>query len=177
MIRRCKNGWLVRDRRPFLALVAGASASAAGAALLGRSGQLRSAGSASATAPSRLRSSGGRLDLDLVAQETEVAIPGGPARALTYNGLLPGPLLEIDPGDAVRINLHNRLPRPTNIHYHGLHIPPGGSGDNVFLSVGPGESHSYAFTLPADHPAGTFYYHPHSHGTVADQVPAGWEGC
>ena len=101
----------------------------------------------------------------------------GPARALTYNGLLPGPLLEIDPGDAVRINLHNRLPRPTNIHYHGLHIPPGGSGDNVFLSVGPGESHSYAFTLPADHPAGTFYYHPHSHGTVADQVPAGWEGC
>jgi FtsP/CotA-like multicopper oxidase with cupredoxin domain len=132
--------------------------------------------SASATAPSRLRSSGGRLDLDLVAQETEVAIPGGPARALTYNGLLPGPLLEIDPGDAVRINLHNRLPRPTNIHYHGLHIPPGGSGDNVFLSVGPGESHSYAFTLPADHPAGTFYYHPHSHGTVADQVFGGLGG-
>ncbi len=124
-------------RRSFFCLVAGASAYATGLCLRGRSAQLPSAGSAQPTAPSRLRSSGGRLELDLVAQETNVAILGGPARALTYNGLLPGPVLEAEPGDAVRIQLHNRLARPTNLHYHGLHIPPGGSADNVFVSGGP----------------------------------------
>lgn len=163
-------------RRSFLAMAGGASAIAAGSALLGRSAQLGSQARTGVPAQARLRSSGGRLDLDLVAQETNVAIPGGPARALTYNGLLPGPVLEAEPGDAVRIQLHNRLARPTNLHYHGLHIPPGGSGDNVFVSVAPGQSHAYAFTLPADHPAGTFYYHPHSHGTVADQVFGGLGG-
>ena len=163
-------------RRSFLALAAGAAASAAGAALLRRSALLPSAGSAGSMAASRVVSSGGRLEVELVAQETAVAIPGGPARALTYNGLLPGPLLEVEPGDAVRIRLHNRLARPTNLHYHGLHIPPGGTADNVFLSVAPGASQTYDFTLPADHPAGTFYYHPHRHGTVADQVFGGLGG-
>ncbi|QNI70911.1 multicopper oxidase family protein [Cyanobium sp. NS01] len=163
-------------RRSFLAMVGGASAIATGSALLGRTAQLRSQASTGVPAQARLRSSGGRLDLELVAQETNVAIPGGPSRALTYNGLLPGPLLEAEPGDAVRIELVNRLSRPTNLHYHGLHISPGGSADNVFVSVAPGASHSYAFTLPADHPAGTFYYHPHRHGTVADQVFGGLGG-
>lgn len=41
----------------------------------------------------------------------------------------------------------------------------------------PGESFDYAFTLPADHPAGLFYYHPHHHGTTADQVFAGLGGA
>ncbi len=156
-------------RRSFLALAAGASASVAGAALLGRSAPM-------ASGPSRVRSSSGQLDVDLVAQETAVTIANGPRTALTYNGLLPGPLLEAEPGDAVRIRLHNRLNRPTNLHYHGLHISPSGNADNVFLSVAPGASQTYDFSLPADHPAGTFYYHPHRHGTVADQVFGGLGG-
>jgi FtsP/CotA-like multicopper oxidase with cupredoxin domain len=163
-------------RRSFLSLAAGGTAAAAGAALLGRSAALGPDHPLYARSASPIRSVGGRLELDLVAQETAVAIPGGPARALTYNGLLPGPLLELEPGDAVRIRLHNRLSQPTNLHYHGLHVPPGGNADNVFLSVAPGASHTYDFRLPADHPAGTFYYHPHRHGTVADQVFGGLGG-
>jgi FtsP/CotA-like multicopper oxidase with cupredoxin domain len=54
-------------------------------------------------------------------------------------------------------------------------LPPA-RADNVFLSVAPGASQTYDFTLPADHPAGTFYYHPHRHGTVADQVFGGLGG-
>ncbi len=46
----------------------------------------------------------------------------------------------------------------------------------MFLSVAPGASHTYDFRLPADHPGGTFYYHPHRHGTVADQVFGGLGG-
>ncbi|TWB87882.1 FtsP/CotA-like multicopper oxidase with cupredoxin domain [Synechococcus sp. Ace-Pa] len=156
-------------RRSFLGLAAGASASVAGAALLGRSAPM-------ASGPSRVRSSGGRLEMDLVAAETAVTIANAHRTALTYNGLLPGPLLEAEPGDAVRIRLHNRLNRPTNLHYHGLHISPSGNADNVFLSVAPGASQTYDFSLPADHPAGTFYYHPHRHGSVADQVFGGLGG-
>lgn len=149
-------------RRDVLNLAAGGLALAIGADGLSRS------------QPRRQR---GRLDLDLVAAETPISIPGAPARALTYNGLLPGPLLEIEPGDTVQIRLHNRLNQPTNLHYHGLHIPPDGQADNVFLSVAPGATQTYNFRLPQQHPAGIFYYHPHHHGTVADQVFGGLGGA
>lgn len=164
------------SRRSLLTLAGGAAATVAAASLWTRSRQLRHGAGTHAAGEGAWRSSSGRLEVDLVAQETAVAIPGGPTRALTYNGLLPGPVLEMHPGDAVRIRLHNRLDQPTNLHYHGLHIPPGGTADNVFLSVAPGASQTYDFTLPADHAAGTFYYHPHRHGTVADQVFGGLGG-
>jgi len=164
------------SRRSFLTLVGAAAASAVGAALWSRFRQPNILDSSKVAGEAVWRSSGGRLELDLVAQNTAVAIPGGPARALTYNGLLPGPVLEVNPGDAVRISLHNRLDQPTNLHYHGLHIPPDRTADNVFLSVAPGASQTYDFTVPAEHPAGTFYYHPHRHGTVADQVFGGLGG-
>ena len=35
----------------------------------------------------------------------------------------------------------------------------------------------YWYRIPADHPAGTFWYHPHHHGTVADQVFGGLVRC
>lgn len=164
------------SRRSFLTLAGTAAATVAAASVWTRSRQARHGASTHAAAEGAWRSSGGVLELDLVAEKTAVAIPGGPPRAFTYNGLLPGPVLEVRPGDAVRLRLHNRLDQPTNLHYHGLHIPPGGTADNVFLSVDPGASQTYAFTLPADHPAGTFYYHPHRHGTVADQVFGGLGG-
>jgi len=86
--------------------------------------------------------------MDLVAAETAVTIANAPRMALTYNGLLPGPLLEAEPGDAVRIRLHNRLNRPTNLHYHGLHISPSGNADNVFLSVARGPARPTTSACP-----------------------------
>ena len=95
---------------------------------------------------------------------------------MAYNGQVPGPRLEARPGDTVRIRFTNNLPEPTNIHYHGLNISHSGNADNVFLSVEPGETFAYEFAIPDDHPAGTFWYHPHRHGFVADQVFAGLSG-
>jgi FtsP/CotA-like multicopper oxidase with cupredoxin domain len=46
----------------------------------------------------------------------------------------------------------------------------------VFLKVSPNETLTYEFTIPDDHPAGIFYYHPHLHGYVADQVFGGLGG-
>jgi len=166
----------VISRRSFLALAAGGTAAASVAALRhGWDADPRRSINAAATSP--VRSQAGLLELDLVAQETSISIPGTSGRALTYNGLLPGPQLELQPGDAVRIQLHNRLTQPTNLHYHGLHIPPSGAADNVFLRVAPGQRQSYSFSLPDNHPAGLFYYHPHHHGTVADQVFGGLGGA
>ncbi len=164
------------NRRSFLALTAGGAA-ATSAGLVGQRWLSHAREVAAAGAATAVRSSQGVLNLDLVAQETRIAIPGTAARALTYNGLLPGPLLELEAGDAVQIHLHNQLNQPTNLHYHGLHVSPEGNADNVFLSVQPGASQSYSFRIPEDHPAGLFYYHPHHHGTVADQVFGGLGGA
>ena len=45
----------------------------------------------------------------------------------------PGPLLRAREGDLLRVELVNRLDEPTNLHFHGLHVSPGGNSDNVFV--------------------------------------------
>lgn len=122
------------------------------------------------------RSKDGLLSLDLEASAQQLRLGNRTANVLTYNGQMPGPQLEARPGDTVQIRFANRLDQPTNLHFHGLHIPPTGTGDNVFLEISPGESHTYEFQIPEDHPAGTFWYHPHYHGLVAEQLFAGLAG-
>lgn len=118
----------------------------------------------------------GFLGVDLVAEAQRVTLGNRPAHLLTYNGQLPGPRLEARPGDTVKIRFTNRLTQPTNLHFHGLHIPPTGNGDNVFLDIPPGEGQTYEFQIPQNHPAGTFWYHPHYHGLVAEQLFGGLAG-
>lgn len=162
-------------RRQFLILGMGSLATVLAGGAVVRSMQGSSRGSRPAGA-ARLSSTAGELELDLVAEARAGTIPGGPAEVLTYNGRSPGPLLEVNPGDRVRIHLQNRLNQPTNLHFHGLHIPPTGSADNVFLRVAPGGSTTYDFTIPSNHQAGLFYLHPHQHGVSADQVFGGLAG-
>lgn len=160
-------------RRVFLELTAGT----ASALLLSQCSRRVSqqGGDYSAEAQS-YRSEAGLLSVDLIAEPQRLQLGNRPANLLTYNGQIPGPRLEANPGDTVQIRFTNRLSQPTNLHYHGLHIPPTGTGDNVFLEIPPGESHTYEFQIPADHPAGTFWYHPHYHGLVAEQLFGGLAG-
>ncbi len=122
------------------------------------------------------KSENGLLSLDLEAKAQSVQLGSRTANLLAYNGKVPGPLLEAKPGDQVQIRFTNQLNQPTNIHHHGLHIPPTGSGDNVFLEISPGQSHTYEYQIPENHPAGTFWYHPHKHGLVAEQLFGGLAG-
>jgi FtsP/CotA-like multicopper oxidase with cupredoxin domain len=111
-----------------------------------------------------------------------------------YNGSVPGPTLRLRPGDELRIKLKNELPdigehcgnelvnRPhcfntTNIHTHGLHVSPAPPSDNSFLRIGPQSEYQYCFKLPQTHPAGTFWYHPHVHGSTGLQVMNGLSGA
>ena len=77
----------------------------------------------------------------------------------------------------LRVTLVNHLDQTTNLHTHGLHVSPEGNGDNVFRMVEPGAARDYEYAIPADHPTGTFWYHPHHHGTVADQMFGGLFGA
>jgi L-ascorbate oxidase len=104
------------------------------------------------------------------------------------------PTIEVTPGDTIRLTLHNRLPADsgcahahnvnaphcfngTNLHTHGLWVNPSGNGDNVLISVNPGTSFQYEYNIPPDHPAGTFWYHTHRHGSTALQVSSGMAGA
>ncbi|MFW6205443.1 MAG: multicopper oxidase family protein [Actinomycetota bacterium] len=126
--------------------------------------------------PEVLASEGGLLRVPLEAA-AGVRLAGRDTSALAYNGTSPGPTLRLRPGDTLRIDLANRLDEPTNLHVHGLHVSPEGNGDNVFIEVAPGETFHYEYRLPDDHPTGTFWYHPHRHGLVADQVFGGLAGA
>jgi len=57
-----------------------------------------------------------------------------------------------------------------------LHVSPSDNSDNIFLTVKAGDSFQYEYQIPADHPAGFYWYHPHLHGTVTNQVFAGLAG-
>lgn len=116
----------------------------------------------------------------------------------SYNGSLVAPTISVTPSQTVRIRLHNKLPAEseadcpppnarshilpscfsmTNMHFHGLHVSPTGNSDNVLLELGPGQNFEYEVNIPADHPAGTYWYHSHRHGSTALQVSSGMVGA
>lgn len=127
--------------------------------------------------PEVLRSRDGVLQVELVAAPTATTIAGRRARVLAYNGTVPGQTWLVRPGDRLEVRLRNELDTPTNLHTHGLEVSPLGNGDNPFVSIEPGEVFDYRFDLPDDHPPGVFWYHPHRHGTVADQLFGGLYGA
>ncbi|MEJ1193571.1 multicopper oxidase family protein [Pseudarthrobacter sp. CCNWLW207] len=129
------------------------------------------------TEPLEHRSIDGRLQVRLEAAHGQIRLGGQLAAALGYNGTVPGPTLRLKAGDVVNLELVNNLDQVTNLHVHGLHVSPQGNGDNVFVSVDPGSSFDYEYRLPPDHPPGVYWYHPHHHGRVADQIFSGLFGA
>ncbi|EEY67672.1 uncharacterized protein PITG_18186 [Phytophthora infestans T30-4] len=92
----------------------------------------------------------------------------------SYNGHVPAPTIKVCPGDRLVITLTNSLEagksNNTNLHLHGVHVPPVGDADNVMPNVEPGGQRRYTYEIRPDHPAGTFWYHPHTHGNVNSQL-------
>ena len=167
-------------RRRFLATAAASAASAWLAGCATRrddSARPRPRSGPAFAQPAILSSRAGRLAVELKAASVEVPWGESTRHAYTYNGTTPGPTLVVRPGDQLVIELSNELDADTNLHTHGLHVSPSGEGDNVFVRVPPGESRTYVYDLPTDHRSGLFWYHPHAHGTVAEQVAAGLAGA
>ena len=122
-----------------------------------------------------------------------------PVTLRSYGGCKSGPVIEVLPGNTLRLDLVNTLdandptclaPPPlglsmpagvgcfntVNLHTHGLHVSPSGNSDNVLLSIAPQTDFPYEINIPSDHPAGTFWYHAHRHGSTAVQVASGESG-
>jgi len=77
-----------------------------------------------------------------------------------FNGSAPGPTIQVNQGDRVRIIVDNRLPEPTSMHWHGFEIPNAMDGEPGISqqTIKPGGRFTYEFTL---HQEGTYFYHPH----------------
>ncbi len=112
-----------------------------------------------------------------------------------YNGCPYGPTINVDPGQTLKVQVNNTLPpesaatcppnaahdtphcfNTVNLHLHGMHVSPSGNSDNVFIDIPPGSSANYVYQIPANHPAGTFWYHAHHHGSTAIDAASGMEG-
>ncbi len=67
----------------------------------------------------------------------------------------------------------------TNLHFHGLTIPPVCHQDDVLkTSVSPRDPpFEYRFRIPGDEPPGLYWYHPHIHGFSKVQVLGGASGA
>ena len=118
------------------------------------------------------------------------------------------PNLRLNPGDLLIIDLKNDLTVPahtaapaahhahaneskdpcvsglmtaasTNLHFHGLTIPPVCHQDDVLnTSIQPGDSpFQYRFRIPENEPPGLYWYHPHVHGFSKVQVLGGASGA
>jgi blue copper oxidase len=110
----------------------------------------------------------------LTAQATTVNIMGTGIPALGYqpNSLL-GPSFRINTGDALNILLQNNLSEHTNIHWHGLKVPPLMDGHPDQLAEAAG-TFRYQFTITQR--AGLSWYHPHPHEKTGKQVFQGLAG-
>jgi len=108
----------------------------------------------------------------------------------TKEGDFVAPTIRVAPGQQLNIAIDNKLElcsdkqraehlcfNDTNLHTHGLWVSPSGHSDNVLVSIAPSEKFQYRYDIPADHPAGTFWYHPHRHGGGFVQVGSGMAGA
>jgi FtsP/CotA-like multicopper oxidase with cupredoxin domain len=118
----------------------------------------------------------GIVEVTITAAPAKVRLlPGGPLVSVyAYNGSVPGPTLELHEGDSVIIHFSNRLPEPTTVHWHGVHLPANADGSPL-LPIGPGQKHDYSFRLRAGS-AGTYWYHPHPDHRSSFQIGMGLYG-
>ena len=94
--------------------------------------------------------------------------PGLSVMANTYNGVVPGPVLEVRQGDTLVIDYVNNGAVPDSIHMHGVHdiaVSMDGVGGISQPLVPPGGHFVYRFV--ADQP-GTFIYHTHDNEAMLD---------
>jgi blue copper oxidase len=98
---------------------------------------------------------------------------GNLSNAWVYNGLLPGPTLQIDRDASTTITLRNGLPEETITHWHGMVVDHKNDGHPI-SAIAPGGTYSYSF--PVNQRAALNWYHPHPHMLTGKQVALGLAG-
>jgi manganese oxidase len=178
------------SRRGFLqSILAGAGIMASGEALWARNGEIAgNARSSKAKAKKDtahrevsaipvetpdvpnlpFRTDGDVKEFHLIAEPVKRQIvPFKTMEVWGYNGSCPGPTIQAQQGDRLRIIFDNHLPESTTIHWHGLEIPIEMDGLPYITQkpVPPGGRFVYEFTV---HQEGTYFYH--SHGAMQEMM-------
>jgi FtsP/CotA-like multicopper oxidase with cupredoxin domain len=156
--------------------------------------------------PADLRSQNGELKVELVIRQS--ADPNGGTRYCYLDQYGDeSPNLRVRPGDRLILTLKNDLPAAgekdamamsstsgaaadlcagramtrtsTNLHFHGLALPPECHEDDVIrTSIEPGDPpFEYRLRIPPTQPPGLYWYHPHLHGFSKAQVLGGASGA
>jgi FtsP/CotA-like multicopper oxidase with cupredoxin domain len=99
--------------------------------------------------------------------------PGQVVQAWAYNGMVPGPRIDVEVGDTIEVEITNELPIGTDIHWHGIDVPFDQDGVAPITQdmVMPGETYTYRYTVNEE---AVGMYHAHAHGDIA--VPNGLFG-
>ncbi len=129
----------------------------------------------------------GIVKVSLEARVAPINVNGKMANLLTYNGYYPAPTIEVKSGDKLRIHFKNSLSMLgtnilghdrdiTNLHTHGLHVSPEGHSDNVMVMLMSRDTFDYEYDLSNQEPSSINFYHPHIHGSVAEQYWGGMAG-
>jgi FtsP/CotA-like multicopper oxidase with cupredoxin domain len=92
---------------------------------------------------------------------------------LRYNGLQLPPVIKVNRGDSMTLNLVNNLADETTIHWHGFKIPADQDGGADF-PVAAGASKTYSFQMLQ--PAAPLWFHPHPDMKTGEQVYNGLAG-
>jgi len=89
------------------------------------------------------------------------------------NGSFWGPTLIMNKGDAVQMNVQNKLNDSTTIHWHGMHLPAVMDGGPHQI-IPPGTVWQPHWTVKNQ--AATLWYHPHLHQMTQEHVTKGIGG-
>jgi suppressor of ftsI len=116
------------------------------------------------------------LETTLTVAQTTYEVGGTRIRGKTYNGVMPGPTLVVDPGDLIMLRFRNELDQPTNIHFHGFHDSPVGFADNVLRTIPAHSTVPVVTQIPANMAPGTYWYHSHLDPNSESQVMDGLAG-
>jgi FtsP/CotA-like multicopper oxidase with cupredoxin domain len=113
-----------------------------------------------------------RFELTASVVDWEVR-PGEVVPAWAYNGMVPGPRIDLEVGDTVEIEFTNELPIGSDIHWHGIDIPNDQDGVAPITQdlVTTGQTYTYRFTVTE--PAISMY---HAHAHAHESVPNGLFG-
>jgi FtsP/CotA-like multicopper oxidase with cupredoxin domain len=155
--------------------------------------------------PGELRSSGGKLRVDL-SLRSSIDIYHLAVYCYAQANGSEAPTLRVRPGDDLVLALKNELPpdtgaeahahmatsskshscaggamtkSSTNLHFHGLNVPPTCHQDEVIHTlIQPSEEpFTYRIHIPETQKPGLYWYHPHPHGFSEPQVLGGASGA
>jgi blue copper oxidase len=100
-------------------------------------------------------------------------LKGKMTEILSYGTETVGPTIQARMGESINVSLQNELTEDTNIHWHGLILPENMEGHPKDVTA---SGASFHYSLPINQRAGTYWYHPHAHGSTASQVFMGLVG-